>query len=105
LESDNRNCQESESESVDGTSDSTALLQSDLKITHENAPSALPLFKNVIFRHHHAMQKNSSCIETEKSCLWKVLHFNRQNLMLIGPPNDWLQLMAVIENTPLNIKK
>jgi len=35
------------------------------------------------------MQKNSSCIETEKSYLRKVLHFNRQNLMLIDPPNDW----------------
>jgi len=33
--------------------------------------------------------ENSSCIETEKSYLCKVLHFNRQNLMLIGPPNDW----------------
>jgi len=32
------------------------------------------------------MQKNSSYIETEKSYLCKVLHFNRQNL-LIGPPN------------------
>ena len=31
--------------------------------------------------------ENSSCIETEKSYLCKVLHFNRQNL-LIGPPND-----------------
>jgi len=31
--------------------------------------------------------QNSSCIETEKSYLCKVLHFNRQNL-LIGPPND-----------------
>ena len=41
------------------------------------------------FRHHYVMQKNSSCVETEKSYLCKVLHFNRQNLMLIGPPNDW----------------
>jgi len=30
----------------------------------------------------------SSCIETEKSYLCKVLPFNRQNL-LIGSPNDW----------------
>jgi len=35
------------------------------------------------------MQNNSSCIETEKSYLCKVLHINRQNLMLIGPSNDW----------------
>jgi len=34
------------------------------------------------------MQKNSSCIETDKSYIYKVLHFNRQNL-LIGPPNGW----------------
>jgi len=46
-------------------------------------------FKNVIFRHHYVMQKNSNCIETEKCYLCKALHFNRQNLMLIGPPNDW----------------
>jgi len=32
--------------------------------------------------------ENRSFIETEKSYLCKVLHFNRQN-MLIGPPNDW----------------
>ena len=32
--------------------------------------------------------ENSSCTETEKSYLCKVLHFNRQNL-LIGPPNGW----------------
>jgi len=64
-------------------------LQSELKVTHESTPTALPRFKNVIFRHHYVMQKNSSCIETEKSYLNKVLHFNRQNLMLIAPPNDW----------------
>jgi len=64
-------------------------LQSELKVTHENTQALLPRFKNVIFRHHYVMQKNSSCIETEKSFLCKVLHFNRQNVMLIGPPNDW----------------
>jgi len=64
-------------------------LQSEVKVTHENAPTALPSFKNVIFRHHYVMQKNSRCIEAEKSYLCKVLHFNNQNLMLIGPPNDW----------------
>jgi len=51
------------------------------------------------------MQKNSTCIETEKSYLCKVLHFNRQNLMLINSPNDWATASAVIENIPLNIKK
>jgi len=35
-------------------------LQSELKVTRENAPTALPRFKNVIFRHHYVMQKNSS---------------------------------------------
>jgi len=34
-------------------------LQSELKVTHENTPTALPRFKNVIFRHHYVMQKNS----------------------------------------------
>jgi len=63
--------------------------QSELKATHENAPTALSRFKNGIFWHHYVMQKNSSYIETEKSYLCKVLHPNRQNL-LIGPPNDWV---------------
>ena len=35
-------------------------LQSELKITHENALTAVPRFKNVIFRHHYVMQKSSS---------------------------------------------
>jgi len=59
------------------------------KVPNENEPTALSRFKNVIFRHHYVMQKNSRCTETEKSFLCKVLHFNSQNLMLIGPPNDW----------------
>jgi len=28
-----------------------------LKVTYENTPTALPRFKNVIFRHHLVMQK------------------------------------------------
>jgi len=44
-------------------------LQSELKVTHDNTPTALPRFKNVIFRHHYVMQKNSSCMETEKFSL------------------------------------
>jgi len=48
-------------------------LQSELKLTHENVPTALPRFKNVIFRHHYVMQKNSSCIETEKFSLQSSL--------------------------------
>jgi len=56
---------------------------------HENTPTALPRFREAIFRHHYVMQKNSSCTETEKSYLCKVRHFNRQNLMLINSPNDW----------------
>jgi len=35
------------------------------------------------------MQKLSNCIESEKSYLCKVFHLNSQNLMLIGPLNDW----------------
>jgi len=48
-------------------------LQSELKVTHENTPTAPPRFKNVIFRHHYVKQKNSSCIETEKSILAKYI--------------------------------
>jgi len=48
-----------------------------------------PASRTSFFRHHYVLQKNSNCIETEKSYLCKVLHFNRQNFMLIGPPNDW----------------
>jgi len=29
--------------------------QFELKVTHENTPTALPRFKNVIFRHHYVM--------------------------------------------------
>jgi len=54
------------------------------------APTALSRFTNVLFRHHwhYAMQKNVSSIEFEQRNLCRVLHFNRQNLMLINPPND-----------------
>jgi len=55
-------------------------LQSELKVTHENTPTALSRFKNVIFRHHYVTQKNSSCVGNEKSYLCKVLHFNRPTL-------------------------
>ena len=62
--------------------------QAEVKVTHANTPTPLLRFKNVIYRHHYVMQKNSSCIETEQRYLCRVLHFNRQNLMLISPPND-----------------
>jgi len=39
--------------------------KSKLEVTHANTPTALLRFKNVIFRHHYVMQKNSSYIETE----------------------------------------
>jgi len=58
--------------------------QSELKVTHAYTPTALPRFKNVIFRHHYVMQKNCNCIEIEQHCLCRVPHFNRQNLMLIS---------------------
>jgi len=61
---------------------------SELKVIHASIPTALPRFKSVIFRHHYVMQKNSRCIETEQHCRCGVLHFNRQNLMLISLPND-----------------
>jgi len=53
--------------------------QSELKVPHANTPTALPRFKNVVFRHHYVMQKNSLCTETEQGYLCRVLHFNRQN--------------------------
>jgi len=34
------------------------------------------------------MQKNSSYIETEQCHLFRVIHFNHKNLMLITSPND-----------------
>jgi len=40
--------------------------------------TALSRFRNVTFRYHYVMQKNSRCIETEQRCLTRVLHFNRQ---------------------------
>jgi len=52
-------------------------MHSELKATHANTPTALPSFKNVIFRHHYVKQKNSSCVETEQRYLFRVLHFNR----------------------------
>jgi len=55
------------------------------KLPTQNTPTALPRFKNVIFRHHYVMQKNSSSAETEQRYLCRVLHFNRQKLMLISP--------------------
>jgi len=45
-------------------------------------------FKNGVFRHHYVIQKNSSSNETEQRYLCRVLHFNRQKLMLIKPPSD-----------------
>jgi len=59
-------------------------------LAHANTPIALSRFKNFIFRHywHCAVQKNSHSIETEQRYLCRILHFNRQNLMLISPPND-----------------
>ena len=59
-----------------------------VKVTHANTPTALPRFKNVIFRHRYVMQKNNRSIETEQRYLCRVLHFNRQNLMLISLGED-----------------
>jgi len=64
--------------------------QSDLKVTHVNTPTAIPRFKNVNFQYHYVMQKlmkNSAKVRYQRY-LCRVLHFNRQNLMLISPPND-----------------
>jgi len=80
-------------------------LQSELKATHENRPTALPRFKNVNFRQHYVIQKNSSCIETEKGYLCKVLHFNCQNLMLIGPANDWVTAWQLLKIHHWTLKK
>jgi len=51
------------------------------------------------------MQKNSSCIKTDQCYLCRVLHFDRQNLMLIHHLMTRLQLMRHIGNISLNIKK
>jgi len=42
--------------------------QFELKVTHANAISAQPRFKNVIFRHHYVMQKNSRFTKIEQRC-------------------------------------
>ena len=56
------------------------------KLPTQNTPTTLPRFKNVNFRQHYVMQKNSSCIENEQSYICRMLHFNRQNQMLKSPP-------------------
>jgi len=63
-------------------------LQSELYITHANTPTAPSRFKNVISRHHYVIQKNIGSTETGQRYLCRVLHFNRQILMLISPLND-----------------
>jgi len=73
--------------------------QSELKVTHANTPTALPRFKNVIFRHHHVLLTNSRCIAIEQRYLYRVLRFNRQN-MLKARLMTRLQLMTLIENVP-----
>jgi len=45
-------------------------------------------FQDVIFRRRYILQKSSSSIETAQGWLYRVLHFNRQNLILISPPSD-----------------
>jgi len=55
-----------------------------MKIYQLHYPASRTSFSGTIT----SLQKNSSCIGTEKSYLCKVLHFNRQNVMLIAP-NDW----------------
>jgi len=62
--------------------------QSELKVIHVSALTSLPRLKNVIFRCHYVMQKNSRCTETEQLSLCRVLHFNRQNLMFISQRDD-----------------
>jgi len=65
-------------------------LQSELYITqskHTNCTMTV-LERDHPAHWHHAMQKNSSSTETVQRYLRKVLHFHRQNLMLISPPND-----------------
>ena len=81
----NSHCLSTGSDSLQATWSSNR--QSELRVTHANTPASLLRFKNVIFRHHYVMQKNSSYTdaESEQRSLCIVLHFNRQNLILISP--------------------
>ena len=63
--------------------------QAELKVTHANIPTALPCFNKDIFPEHNVMQKSSRCIEIEQHCLCRIPNFNRQNLVLISPPNGY----------------
>jgi len=71
---------------IHSTCSSNLLYNLSSKLATQTHQLHYPL-KNVIFRHHY-IGKNSSSIETEQCYLCRVLHFNRQNLMLITPPND-----------------
>jgi len=65
--------------------------QSELKVTNANTPTTVPRLQERYFPrflHHYVMQKNSRCIKIEQRYLCRVLQFNRQNSMLISPPND-----------------
>jgi len=57
--------------------------QFELKVTHANASSAQPRFKNVIFRHHYVMQKTVVLLQLS-NVTFAVPHSNRQNVMLIS---------------------
>jgi len=80
-----------------------------LKVTHATAPSTQPCFKNVIFRHHYVMHKNSRFATTEQHNVLtqryrcRVLQLNRQNAMLITDKRILLyrvQLMALVWKYP-----
>jgi len=79
-------------------------LQSELKVTHENAPTALPRLKNVIFRHHYVMQKTAVVLKLRKVIFAKFFTSTTKTCWQVHLMSG-LQLMAVIENIPLNIKK
>jgi len=73
-----------------------------LSLIHTNSTT---FFKNIIFRHHYVMRKNSSCIETGQCYLCRVLHFSRHNLMLITSTNDQATACGTLGNISLNTEK
>jgi len=59
-------------------------LKSEVWIIHANTPTALSRFRNFIFRHRDVVQKNISSV---KETLPLQSSSQRQDLMLISPPN------------------
>jgi len=61
--------------------------QPELKVAHENAPNAPPASRTPFFNTITPCRKTAVALK-QQSYLFRVLYFNRQNLLLISLPND-----------------